>query len=327
VRILVTGASGFLGSHVARRLALGGHDVVATGRDSAKLAALSDTSCEVKSADLSADNLGQLVDHCDGVVHCAARAAPWGERRLFWRDNVLATERLLAATRRSGSVRRFVFLSSPSIYFRRRDQVNLTERFSPPRRWATAYAESKWEGEIRVLAAHEIGPVILRPRAVFGPRDAAIVPRIVAVAQSGLFPLPGGGEAWTDVTYVDNVVTAIEEALNKDRSVEGLTFNVTNGEPIRVRDLLSRLMTALGLRVKFISVPRALALTLAVLSEQSAKLHYPWREPRLTSYGIGLLSYTQTLSIEAARRTLGYRPLVTIDEGFARYARWWKSQV
>jgi nucleoside-diphosphate-sugar epimerase len=327
MRILVTGASGFVGSHLARHLVRIGHKVVATGRTPKRLAALNDTSCEMQIADLSTDNLAQLLGQCEGVVHCAARAAPWGDRSLFWRDNVVATERLVAAARRAGSVRRFVYLSSPSIYFRQCDQINLTERFAPPKRWATPYAETKWAGEQRVLAASEIGPVILRPRAVFGPRDTAIVPRIVAVARSGRFPLPGGGEAWTDITYVDNVVAAILEALNGERNVEGRTFNLTNGEPIQIRDLLNRLVKALDLRVRFIVVPRALAMTLAALSEQTARMRCRGREPRLTSYGVGLLSYTQTLSIEAARHALGYRPKVSIDEGLARYARWWKSQV
>jgi nucleoside-diphosphate-sugar epimerase len=219
-----------------------------------------------------------------------------------------------------------VFLSSPSIYFRPRDQFDLSEAFVAPQRWPTIYAETKWLAETRVLAAPEICPVILRPRAVFGPRDTAIVPRIVAAARTGLLPLPDGGRAWTDITYVDNVVAAVANVLQSEREIGGKAFNITNGEPIQVRDLLGRLVTALNLRVRFISMPRRLALALAFISERCAALRGSQREPRLTSYGIGLLGYSQTLSIEAARRQLGYTPVVSIDEGLERYARWWKSQ-
>lgn len=326
MRILVTGASGFVGSHIVRHLADVGHCVVATGRNGTRLATLRDSACELRLADLSIDPLDPIIDGCEAVVHCAARAAPWGRRALFWVDNVVATERVLAAARAVGSVRRFVFLSSPSIYFRTCDQFDLTEKFEPAGRWATAYAETKWTAETRVLAAPELGPVALRPRAVFGPRDSTIVPRIAAVARTGVFPLPRGGKAWTDVTYVDNVVAAVRAAVDRGPEVEGKAFNITNGEPIQVRDLLRRLMSALGLHARLIPVPRALISMLARLSEQAAALRGAAREPRLTSYAVGLLAYSQTLSIEAARSVLGYCPTVSIDEGMERYGRWWRAQ-
>jgi len=291
-----------------------------------RLSSLSDLPCVVKTADLSVDDLACLFEGTDAVVHCAARAAPWGKRDLFWADNVSSTERLLQAARLAGSVRRFVHLSSPSIYFRRRDQLNIPESFEPPQRWYGAYAETKWICEERVRAEPVLGPIILRPRAVFGARDAAIVPRIAAVARSGIFPLPGGGTAWTDVTYVENVVSAVERALACERRLEGRAFNISNGEPIQVRDLIRRLLKSLNLRARLITMPRGVTMALAALCEQAARLRRTQREPRLTSYGVGLLAYSQTLSIAAARKDLGYEPAISIDEGLDRYARWLKAQ-
>lgn len=326
MRILVTGSSGFIGSHVARHLAANGHSVLASGREYRRLEPLVSSGCHIAAADLSKDALEGVVAGCDAIVHCAARAAPWGSRAAFWQDNVVATERLLAAALLGSSVQRFVFVSSPSIYFRAEDQLQLTETFTPPARWPTAYAETKWAAECRVRAASDLNPVILRPRAVFGPGDTAIVPRVMAVARSGWFPLPSNGRAWTDVTYIDNVVAAVVLALQAGSELSGQSFNITNGESIRVRDLLSRLFAALDIRTRFITVPRRLALALASASERLAQLRPRSPEPRLTRYGIGLLGYSQTLSIDAARRALHYSPQISIDAGIARYASWCAAQ-
>jgi nucleoside-diphosphate-sugar epimerase len=325
MRILVTGASGFIGSHVVRHLHSRGHDVVATGRDAQRLSEFSDIRCSVVSADLSADPIESLTAGCDAIVHCAARASPWGEVAQFRRDNVLATERLIVSARAAKTVSRFVFVSSPSIYFKWEDQFNRDETFAPPDSWPTNYAETKWLAECAVREAADLGPIILRPRAVFGPRDNAIVPRLVAVARRGFFPLPGGGRAWTDVTYVENVCIAVALALQSSREVEGCAFNITNGEPIQFRDLLVRLFGALDIKTRFLPIPRRLAVALARFSERIA-LAIPGKpEPKLTTYGVGLLGYSQTLCIDAARACLGYRPAVSLNLGLQRFADWWQS--
>lgn len=326
MRILVTGASGFVGSHVVRDLRQRSHDIVATGRNAHRLSKLDSTGCLWAVADLSVDPLDSLVRGCDAIVHCAARAAPWGAAESFVRDNVTATRRLLDAARRASTVKRFVFLSSPSIYYQRKDQFNLDESFVPPERWSTHYAETKWLSECAVREAVDLGAVILRPRAVFGPRDTAIVPRLVAVAKRGYFPLPAGGRAWTDLTYVDNLCSAIALALQPIAGLDGRVFNITNGEPLQFHDLLERLFAALRLRPRFVPVPRAVVLALAELSERMALLRPGTPEPKLTSYGVGLLSYSQTLSIEAARADLGYAPVVSLQTGLERFASWWTSR-
>ena len=131
MQILVTGASGLIGSHVAESLARSGHRVVATGRNAQALKPLADLGCQAVSADLASDSLSTLVNGCEAIVHCAAMAAPWGDRLVFWRHNVLATERLLSAAQNARSVSRFVHLSSPSIYFSWRDELDRTEAFEP----------------------------------------------------------------------------------------------------------------------------------------------------------------------------------------------------
>ncbi|HUG71865.1 MAG TPA: NAD-dependent epimerase/dehydratase family protein [Steroidobacteraceae bacterium] len=317
MRVLVTGANGFLGAHVVARLAAAGHEIRASARQ--PLRAVS-SGVEAAEADLASGALPPLVAGCEAVVHCAARAAPWGPRDAFLRDNVEATRRLVDAALAAGTVRRFVHISSPSIYFRYRDATDIGEQFAPPVHWPTAYAETKWASEQIALAARGIGPVALRPRAIFGPGDRAILPRLVAVARRGFFPLPGGGRAAVDVTCIDNVLDAIDLALRAPASVEGRAFNITNGEPMPVRELLSRLFLALGMPVRLVVLPRPIALGLAACAEGIALLRSSGTEPAITRYGMGLLAYSQTLSIAAARQLLGYQPRVSTEEGLRRFA-------
>ena len=324
-RILVTGATGFIGSHAVRRLADAGHAIVATGRDRARLTSI-DTRAHTVSADLIRNPLEPLLHACDTVVHCAALSSPWGRTEDFQAANVHATERLLEAARREG-VSRFIHLGSPSIYFRFRDQFDVGEEFQPPRRWITDYARSKWESECRVRAASgsDLQTLILRPRAVFGEGDRAILPRLLAVAARGRFPLVGGGQALIDVTHIDNLVELIATCVSADLPSNAGAYNVSNGEPLRVRHLLETLFSSLDREVRLINVPRAALLALAALSERFARLRPDQPEPRLTRYGIGVLGYSQTLDISRAQRELHYRPQMGVSDGIARYARWWKA--
>jgi nucleoside-diphosphate-sugar epimerase len=331
--VLVTGAAGFLGSHVAEGLAARGHDVVAHARrleqmDACWSGAGREAFAPVRqvAADLVHDDLDALVEGCDAVVHCAAKSSPWGPAAEFDAANVVATERILDASRRAG-VRRFVHIGSPSIYFRFEDQLDVAEGFTPPQHWITDYARSKWESEVRVQAAAAAGlhALVLRPRAVFGPRDNAILPRLLKVAERGWFPLVHGGRALIDVTCVENVVQAVGDALEADVAGDGRAYNLSNGEPLHVASLLSMLFAALELDVRRVPVPRKLAVGLAGVAEFVANRRPGRPEPRLTRYGVGVIGYSQTLDLARARRELAYAPAVSTAEGLARFAAWWRT--
>jgi len=278
--------------------------------------------------DLSSDPLSPLTDETDVVVHCAALSSPWGRREQFMAANVLATKRLLDASRQSG-VRRFVHFSSPSIYFRLGDQFNTPEAFEPPRKWINPYAETKWLAEqcVREAVSAGLPAVILRPRAVFGEGDRAIFPRLLGLAQRGWFPRIGDGKALIDVTYVANVVAAVQASMEYTVPVDGRAFNITNGESMQVRELLHHLFSALDLKVRMIPLPRSVAIALGGAAETIANVMPGRPEPRLSRYGVGVLGFSQTLDISAARQQLGYAPTISVIEGIARFAQWWKSRV
>jgi len=329
-RILVTGGTGFLGRHLVWRLAAAGHDVTFTGRNSAHAEAVVLASGGwarfVPVAHGSADAaaiIGAHTRHADAVVHCAALASPWGARAAFTRANVVSTEEVLAACHDHG-VGRLVHISSPSVYFAFEDRLGVREDDPLPRP-VNEYARSKRAADALILAAGLPQAVILRPRAIFGPWDNALLPRLLRLMRHGRVPLLRGGQALIDLTYVDNVVDAIELALTVPTDGSTPICNITNGEAIEAADLFARIAHSFRLPIKTAHRPYALANAAAFGLELAARLAPGW-EPPLTRYSVGAIAFSQTLDLHNARTVLGYHPRVSLDDGIGATAAWWHAQ-
>ena len=324
-KVLVTGATGFLGGAVCAHLrAAGGWDVTATGRNAGK------------GADVGADRFvpADLTDHGavvglvrdqEAVIHCAALTSPWGRRVDFERANIAGTAALLAASVAAG-VRRFVHVSTPSIYGEHVHREGLTETSPLPARPVNEYARTKLAAERLVLAAKDrLEVVVLRPHALIGVGDAVLLPRLVRAASTGRLRIIGDGRARTDLTCVENAALACRLALEGDAArVGGETFNVTNGEPMGLWEALGQFLAAAGLPTPRGRVPFAVVWAGAALAEAWSR-HVSGREPVLTRYGAGVLAFSQTFDIGKARRVLGYQPMIPLAEGLARVGRWWRE--
>lgn len=325
---LITGASGFLGRHLTERLVSDGERVVATGRSSDRLAYVNAQHGQMVVGDLCNQAFTkQLCEGADTVFHCAALSSPWGPYKAFHRANIEATENLVEASLVYG-VKNFIHVSTPSVYFDFTDRLLISETEPLPGRFANHYAATKYAAEEVVLAAAAKGlnAVIIRPRGLFGEYDRTIFPRILEVAKNGSFPLPGGGRALVDVTYVGNVVDALVLCRNRAESVSGEVFNISNGSPIAVRDMLTRLFEAIEIQPTLRDIPLTVAKCVGWVSETIGKIRPGQPEPSLTRYGVGVLGHSQTLDISKARDLLGYEPRVSIDEGIALFANWWRQQ-
>lgn len=323
MRILVTGATGFVGGAAARRLRSRGHQLTVTGRNPEKGRSLQADGLDFVAADLTdrASVYGLVADQ-DLVVHAAALTSPWGSRHAFWSANVDAVDHILEACARHG-VKRLVHISSPSVHATRRGHRTDVPEDAPWERPLNAYILTKREAELRVQAS-AVPSVVLRPRAVFGPGDNAVLPRIIDALERRRLPLIGGGEHRIDLTYIDNLSQAIERACFEDAAIGGV-YHVANGEPRRLVDLIKTLCDALELPFPSRRLPFSVAYGAAAAVELTHKL-LPLGEPALTRYGVTAVGCGTTLDITAARRDLGYAPEVDLDEGIARFVTWWKAQ-
>ena len=312
-RVLITGATGFLGGTVLRMLQAQGRPVLAQGRDPGRLAAL---GAPVLRWDLTQPppDTPELAG-VDAMVHCAALSAPFGRLAEFHAANVQGTAAVLALARRL-QVRRFVHISSPSVLFAPRDQLALDETtpLPPP---CTPYARTKARAEALVLAAPDLSPVILRPRGLYGCGDTALLPRLLQAARTRPLPLFRGGRARIDLTHVEDAAAAVLAALDAGPEAAGEVFHISGGEVLPVTEIASRACARAGVPLRWRRMPLAPALLAAGAMERLALLTGAG-EPAVTRYGLALFAYAQSLDISKASRSLGWSPRISFAEGLDR---------
>lgn len=308
-RALVTGATGGLGLALCEALRDAGYAVRATGRSEAPRDRLSAMGAEFVRGDLLEIDLASLSSSIDVVFHAAALSSPWGPRAAFRRINVDATANLLVAARKAGASA-FVFVSSPSIYAAMKDQPRLTEASPLPARCLNAYAATKRTAEELVLAANapEFRTTSIRPRALIGPDDTVLLPRILALVSRGWFPLFRGGRALVELTDVRDAAQALLLADQNIDRAGGKAVNISGGRSMPVIDLARNLGDALARKLRLQPIPMFAARALAQTMETICGALPGRPEPKLTTYGIATLAYTQTFDLSRARDLLGYEP-------------------
>lgn len=330
-RILITGATGFLGGAVARELHRQGYPVLATGRDPRKGQALANAGIAFQPCDLSTDpsSVRRLTDGCAAVVHAAALSAPWGRRAAFVAANVRATDHLVRACEIAG-LRRLVHVSSPSVVFDFSEQSALKEDATGRASPANDYIATKRDAEQIIAGAVRRGldAVVLRPKALFGPGDTTLLPRLIRVAQKGAFPLFGEGDPLLDLTWIGDGVQAVIAALKAPLRCQGRVYHITSGDPQPRSVVLRTILESCGLPVRFRPIPIPTAMVMAGFLEfvsRAFTLRY-W-EPPLTRYTVGALAYGQTLDISAARAELPYAPQTDVLAALKHCGEVWRASV
>ena len=326
--MLITGATGLVGSHVAERARQLGIRVRALARAGSDTRLLDQLGVERADGELTdPESLQKAVAGATIVVHCAAKVGDWGPVDEYRAVNVRGTEHLLNAAESSGTLRRFIYLSSLGVY-EGRDHHGTDESVQPSTTGMDGYTLTKVEAEqltLRHVREKNLPATLIRPGFIYGPRDRTVLPRLLERLKSGQVKYFGTGEQIMNNTFVLNLVDSIFGALDNPKTI-GQIYNVTDGVCVSKRDFISTVATEAGYAVPQAAVPLGVAKFLTKVSEKVYRFLGKKEAPLLSNARFKFLGLNLDFSIAKARRDLPYNPRYTFQEGMKQTIAWFREQ-
>lgn len=329
MKVLVTGAAGFLGGHLIDMLVEDGYEVRAMVRpseDAGRLYGLK--RVEVVVGDMTdAASLKRAVKGVQRVFHVAAKTGPWGPEDDYWAANVQGVADLIHASLDAG-VQRIVHTSSITIYGHNLHGI-VTED-DPFSVMDNPYNRTKIAGEklIANLVQDESAPVVIvRPGWIYGPRDAASFGRFVELVESGKGFLVGSGQNIVPVVYVRDVAQGLIKAGAAGDETIGRAYTLVDDHRVTQTEYLNMIADCLQVPHVSLKIPYMPLYAAAHIAEIAWKAmgRRNAAPPPVTRYGITLLGSEQMFSIGRARRELGYEPAFDLARGVAEGVRWYVS--
>ena len=314
-RVLITGAHGFLGSHLCEAYLAAGHQVTALVSPWGKLDNITQVpSLQVVRADIrDAQGLTNICEDIDIVVHAAAKVADWGRWQDFYSANVKGTIYLLRAAQRA-EVTRFVLVSSIAVH-PYSGFVNANTRSLSRDSTINAYARSKRMAEDAVMAS-TLPWTIIRPGLwVFGERAPQFA-RVVKAISRGQLPLVGDGQTRINTAYAVNLAEGICCTSCHDVAINQSYVLADDGAPTWL-EVFTQIAHTLNVPAPKYHLPAPLVRSAAELCEGLWAV-MPTKEPPLTRYRAQLMTQDVHFSIQAARDELGYTPKLSWQEGITR---------
>ena len=325
IKILVTGATGFLGGALTEALLREGQPVRILVRPGHPVPTFAGGTPEVCWGSL--EDAASLVAACAGIeliYHCAALASDWGPWEQFYQVNVQGVENLLGAVRTAGSVRRFIHISTTDVYGY---PVAAVDETYPITDIGLPYNRSKGLGEKKVwefAGATGLPVTVIRPATIYGPRSLSIVAEIAAVLRKKQMALVDGGRVAAGLLYIENAVEGILQAARSPVTIRQ-AYNLRDEGTETWRQFVSVLASGMGVGQPWLNLPSVPALGLAQLCEMVYRGLGIRHRPLLTRHAVYLFCRTQGYAIKKAQRDFGYRSKIGFAEGMARTQSWLAS--
>jgi nucleoside-diphosphate-sugar epimerase len=321
--MLVTGAGGFLGSHLADLLVESGERPRLMVRPGETVTPRAASEADVHRGDLGQPvALATALEGVDLIFHCAARTGPWGPAAEYQRTNVRCLE-MLVRTALAAGVRRLVHVSSITVHGN--DVGGSADECAPLREEPNPYSRSKLAGE-RLLARmirEEGAPVtIVRPGWIYGPRDRASFGRLAERIEQGRMVLVGRGDNHLPLIYVRDAARGLLLAGEAEQGA-GRSYLLVNDEPVTQRDYLAAIAAELNAPAPTRHIPYKLALAAGAAAETLGRLTHRREPPPVMRYGMQLLGGENRFITTRAREELGFEPLVDLAEGVRRSVAWY----
>jgi nucleoside-diphosphate-sugar epimerase len=322
MRVLVTGASGFLGSHVAELFASEGHDVRVLLRGTSSRRFLAFPHEEVTGDVMDAGSLPPAVRGVDVVVHAAGLIAARNEREFASVNEHGTTNLYRAIEAHNPDVKRIIYISSIAAHGASKSG-RPRPADSPPRP-VTAYGRTKLAGEL-LARRSSLGKrtVTSRPPAIYGPRDAALLP-FFQLSRYGVIPVLAGGRNRVSMVYVSDVARAVCMAATAEADIGGEVYCPEDGQVHTWLDMIAAIERATGRRMLKLPTPRIFYDAAALLSEGVGALR--GRPAVFTRDKVREMAQDAWVcSSESLRRGLGWAPEVGIEEGARLIYEWYKQ--
>jgi nucleoside-diphosphate-sugar epimerase len=314
--VLITGATGMVGAHCARRAAAAGYLVQAMVRPNSDRSVLDGVPVEFVVADLAEpESFPAALADAEIVVHTAAHVGDWGPAEKYRTLNVVALEHLIHAAAQSSRFRRWIQISSLGAY-PARHHYGTDESVPPSASGLDGYTSTKAEGEILLnhhMREHGFSAVILRPGFIYGPGDRHALARVVDKITKGKMKLIGRGDRVLNNTSVENLVDAIFLAFENPAAL-GETFNIRDERLVTREEFVNTIADYLG-KPHPGHVPEWLVRTAVKPIEGWARMRGATSPPLLTGALIKFMTLNLDFSIAKAKRVLGYQPRVDFREG------------
>jgi len=317
MKIVVTGATGSLGTALMYRLKKENYSLLGLGFSQSKINSLSDEGFDMRRCDIGdLATLSDCMTDGDVVIHCAAFAAPFGSKKRFFQTNVQGTKNVFEAANNS-SISRVIVISSASIFDgMKHDSPHLDMTPELKFRPKHNYGASKYDAELVCLGQPKEKWIGLRPRAVFGKGDKTLIPRLKRLIGKNHYKTIGNGEHLIDVTCLSNFIDAVCLAIKVPSESLGKFYNISNGDPRTFNSIMQTYVSKYSSSYKQRKIPYYPVFLLAHFNNLIANLvpGKKW-EPRITPYGLRQVTTSLILDISGAKEALGWTPKLTFEQG------------